>query len=54
MTVLITEDQALMLKVPLQSLVDEWLQAGYRISSTYIHPAVGLVYVFEPDYSLAG
>jgi len=54
MTVLITEDKALMLGVPLQSLIDEWIKAGYKISSTYTHPAVGLVYVLELDYSLAG
>ena len=53
MKVTITEDQALMLEVSLQSLIDAKIKEGYKVSHTYTHPAVGLVCVLEPDYALA-
>jgi len=50
----ITEDQALMLNISIQSLAHRYIKMGYKITNTYTHSAVGLVYVLELDYSLAG
>ena len=50
----ITEDQALMLNISMQSLAHRYINMGYKITNTYTHSAVGLVYVLELDYSLAG
>jgi hypothetical protein len=51
----ITEDQALMLEVSLQSLIQDKEKEGYREVTRYAHPAVGLVVILSnapirPDY----
>jgi hypothetical protein len=50
----ITEDQAMSMGIEVKDLVLMKLKEGYYIKNTYTHPAVGLVYVLELDYSLAG
>ena len=50
----ITEDQAMSMGIEIKDLVLMKLQEGYYIKNTYTHSAVGLVYVLELDYSLAG
>lgn len=52
METIITEDQAMSMSIELKDLVLMKLQQGYYIKNTYTHPAVGLVYVLEKDYSL--
>lgn len=49
----ITEDRALQLNVSIESLILEKQNQGFREVSRYQHPAVGLVVVMRPDYSLA-
>jgi len=50
----ITEDYALSVDRPLSFLVEEKISQGYRVLYKYQHPAVGMVYVLELDYSLVG
>lgn len=50
----ITEDYALSVDKPLESLVLEKINQGFRVIYKYQHPAVGMVYVLELDYSLVG
>ena len=49
----ITEDKALQLNVSIDSLIQDKEKQGYREINRYQHPAVGLVVVMRPDYSLA-
>ena len=53
METIITEDQAMSMNIELKDLVKMKCKEGYKVTHTYTHPAVGLVYVLEPDYSLA-
>lgn len=50
---ILTEDYALSIGVDIHTLVEQKKQEGFRETSRYIHPAVGLVIVMEQDYSLA-
>jgi len=49
----ITEDYALQLNISIDSLILEKENQGFREVHRYQHPAVGLVVVMIPDYSLA-
>ena len=49
----ITEDRALSLNVSIDSLILDKQNQGFREVHRYQHPAVGLVVVMRPDYSLA-
>jgi len=52
MKTIITEDQAMSIGIEVNDLVKMKCKEGYKVTHTYTHPAVGLVYVLEPDYSL--
>jgi hypothetical protein len=43
----ITEDQALGLGKNLSDLVVRQIECGYRVVTSYMHPAVGKCYVLE-------
>lgn len=46
-TITITEDTSLQLGVSIKWIVDIYLQHGYEIISSYMHPAVGMVYTMK-------
>lgn len=46
-TITITEDTALQLGISIKWIVDIYLQHGYEIISSYMHPAVGMVYTMQ-------
>jgi hypothetical protein len=50
----ITEDQAMSMGMEIKDLIHMKCEEGYKVLHQYQHPAVGLVVVMTPDYSLAG
>jgi hypothetical protein len=50
----ITEDQAMSMGMEINDLIHMKCKEGYKVLHKYQHPAVGLVVVMTPDYSLAG
>ena len=45
--VIITEDTALQVGVSVKWIINIYLQHGYEIISSYMHPAVGMVYTMQ-------
>lgn len=45
--VTITEDQAIGMNMNLSELVVRQIKCGYRVVTSYLHPAVGKCYVLE-------
>lgn len=46
-TIRITEDTALQTGVSIKWVVNVYLQHGYKIIHSYMHPAVGMVYTMQ-------
>ena len=46
-TITITEDTALQTGVSIKWVVNVYLQHGYKIIHSYMHPAVGMVYTMQ-------
>ena len=41
--IIITEDQAIGQGITIEALIQQYTLKGYRVVSTYLHPAVGKV-----------